>query len=199
MIAYLKGVVHKKAPNRLILDVHDVGYGLEISTQTYEELPEEGEEISLLVHHHITDNDQRLFGFLTENEKELFELLITVKGVGPKLGLTILSGMPAEEITGAIVQQDRSALSQITGIGKKTAERMILELKDKMSEMVDATYPGSSSSVGGNLKEEAISALESLGFKKREAEKAVLAAAKANDIGDNVQDLVKKALTQLNR
>lgn len=199
MIAYLKGVVYQKAPNRLILDVHDVGYGLEISTQTYEELPEEGEEISLLVHHHITDNDQRLFGFLTENEKELFELLITVKGVGPKLGLTILSGMPAEEITGAIVQQDRSALSQITGIGKKTAERMILELKDKMSEMVDATYSGSTSSVSGNLKEEAISALESLGFKKREAEKAVVSAARGNDVGENVQDLVKKALTQLNR
>ncbi len=199
MIAYLKGVVYLKAPNRLILDVNDVGYGLEISTQTYEELPEEGEEISLLVHHHITDNDQRLFGFLTENEKELFELLITVKGVGPKLGLTILSGMPAEEITGAIVQQDRSALSQITGIGKKTADRMILELKDKMSEMVDATYSASTSSVSGNLKEEAISALESLGFKKREAEKAVVAASKANNIGENVQDLVKKALTQLNR
>lgn len=198
MIAYLKGVVQQKSPNRLILDVHDVGYGLEISSQTYEELPEEGKEISLLVHHHITDNDQRLFGFLTKNEKELFELLITVKGVGPKLGLTILSGMPAQEITGAIVQQDRSALSQITGIGKKTAERMILELKDKMSEMVDATYCGNTA-VSGNLKEEAISALESLGFKKRESEKAVVAAARENDISDNVQELVKKALTQLNR
>lgn len=198
MIAYLKGVVQQKSPNRLVLDVHDVGYGLEISSQTYEELPEEGKEISLLIHHHITDNDQRLFGFLTKNEKELFELLITVKGVGPKLGLTILSGMPAQEITGAIVQQDRSALSQITGIGKKTAERMILELKDKMSEMVDATYSGSTA-VSGNLKEEAVSALESLGFKKRESEKAVVAAARENDISDNVQELVKKALTQLNR
>lgn len=200
MIAYLKGRVHQKSPNRLILDVHDVGYGLEISTQTFEQLPAEGEEVSLLVHHHITDNDQRLFGFLTENEKDLFELLITVKGVGPKLGLTILSGMPAEQITGAIVQKDKSALSQITGIGKKTAERMILELKDKMSEMVDATYPADSrTSVSGNLKEEAISALESLGFKKRDAEKAVVAAARDNDSEDNVQHLVKKALTKLNR
>jgi Holliday junction DNA helicase RuvA len=199
MIAYLKGTVHAKSPEQLIVDVHDVGYQLEISTQTFEELPAEGEEVKLLVYHHITDNDQRLFGFVNQNEKDLFELLITVKGVGPKLGLTILSGLPAEQITGAIVQKDKSALSQIKGIGKKTAERMILELKDKMSEMVDATYSPSSSSVAGNLKQEAVSALQSLGFKKRDSEEAVTLAAKGEDLDGNVQELVKKALSQLNK
>lgn len=198
MIAYLKGIIHSKSENQLILNVHDVGYQLEISTQTLETLPARGEEIELLVHHHITDNDQRLFGFLGQNEKDLFELLITVKGVGPKLGLTILSGLPAEEITGAIVQKDKGTLSQITGIGKKTAERMILELKDKVSEMVDATYTSGSSTVSGNLKEEAISALQSLGFKKRDAEKAVSMAANNGKTAENVQDLVKLALAQLN-
>lgn len=198
MIAYLKGIVHSKAENQLILDVHDVGYLLEISTQTLEELPAEGEEVELLVHHHITDNDQRLFGFLGQNEKDLFELLITVKGVGPKLGLTILSGLPAEEITGAIVQKDKGTLSQIKGIGKKTAERMILELKDKVSEMVDATYTSTSSAVSGDLKKEAISALQSLGFKKRDSEKAVGMAVKNGQSADNVQELVKQALAQLN-
>jgi len=199
MIAYLKGIIHSKSPEQIIVDVHDVGYQLEISTQTYEELPAEGEEMQLLVYHHITDNDQRLFGFSNQNEKDLFELLITVKGVGPKLGLTILSGLPAEEITGAIVQKDRAALSQITGIGKKTAERMILELKDKISEMVDVTYSKSSSGISGNLKEEAISALQSLGFRKRDSEEAVKMAAKDGNVDGNVQELVKKALSQLNK
>lgn len=119
MIAYLKGTVHSKSENQLILNVRDVGYQLEISTQSLQELPGPGEEVELLVHHHITDNDQRLFGFQAQNEKDLFELLITVKGVGPKLGLTILSGLPAQKITGAIVQKDKSTLSKIKGIGKK--------------------------------------------------------------------------------
>jgi Holliday junction DNA helicase RuvA len=198
MIAYLNGTVHTKSPEQLIVDVRDVGYQLEISSQTFEKLPAEGEEVELLVYHHVTDNDQRLFGFMDQNEKDLFELLITVKGVGPKLGLTILSGLPAEEITGAIVQKDKSALSQIKGIGKKTAERMILELKDKMSEMVDATYtPDATSTISGNVKEEAISALQSLGFKKRDAEESIKLAAKGASIDGNVQKLVKKALSQM--
>lgn len=200
MIAYLKGTVHAKSPEQLIVDVRDVGYQLEISNQTYAELPAEGEEVELLVYHHVTDNDQRLFGFANQNEKDLFELLITVKGVGPKLGLTILSGLPAEEITGAIVQKDKSALSQIKGIGKKTAERMILELKDKMSEMVDATYtPSTSSGIPGDIKDEAVSALQSLGFKKRDAEESIKLAAKDESIDGDVQKLVKKALSQMDR
>lgn len=199
MIAFLKGKVHSKSPGQLILDVRDVGYQLEISNQTFDDLPSEGEVLKLLVHHHITDNDQRLFGFLSKNEKDLFELLITVKGVGPKLGLTILSGLPAQEITGAIVQKDKTALSQIKGIGKKTAERMILELKDKMSEMVDATYSQNSSALSGNLKGEAVSALQSLGFRKRDSEQAVSTVANNSNDNDNVQDLVKRALSQLNK
>lgn len=200
MIAYLKGSIYAKTEEQLIVDVRDVGYALEISSQTLQNLPPEGEEVELLVYHHITDNDQRLFGFLDQNEKDLFELLITVKGVGPKLGLTILSGLPAQEITGAIVQKDKSALSQIKGIGKKTAERMILELKDKMSEMVDATYqPSSGSNIAGNVKDEAVSALQSLGFKKRDAEESVELAAQKGSIDGDVQKLVKKALSQMDK
>ncbi|HLR25045.1 MAG TPA: Holliday junction branch migration protein RuvA [Fodinibius sp.] len=198
MIAYLKGTIFSKAADQLILDVRDVGYQLEVSTQTLQQLPSENEEVELLVYHHITDNDQRLFGFITRNEKDLFELLITVKGVGPKLGLTILSGLPPQEITGAIVQNDKSALSQIKGIGKKTAGRMILELKDKVSEMVDATYAEQTTSASGSFKEEAVSALQSLGFKKRDAREAVKLAAANGQPANNVQDLVKKALSQLN-
>lgn len=197
MIAYLNGTLAKKSSDALIIDVHGVGYRVEISTLTYEDLPSEGTDIKLLIHHHITDNDQRLFGFFSSDEKELFELLNTVKGVGPKLGLTILSGLPAAQIIEAVLQDDKAALSQISGIGKKTAERMILELKDKIARIAPDTTT-STSAVGGNLKEEAVSALESLGFKKRDAEKAVVAAARENDV-DDVQKLVKKSLSQLKR
>ena len=200
MIAYLKGTVHDKSPEQVIVDVRDVGYLLEISNQTYDKLPAQDEEVELLVYHHVTDNDQRLFGFANQNEKDLFELLITVKGVGPKLGLTILSGLPAQQITGAIVQEDKSALSKIKGIGKKTAQRMILELKDKISEMVDATYsPDGTTSISSNVKEEAVSALQSLGFKKRDAEESIELAAKGEDFDGNVQQLVKKALSQMDK
>lgn len=198
MIAYLKGEISSKTTNQLILDVRDVGYQLEISDQTFNELPAEGKEVKLLVHHHITDSDQRLFGFISNQEKELFELLTTVKRVGPKLALTILSGMSPEKITGAIVQKDTTALSKISGIGKKTAERMILELKDKMPEMVDATYSSAASGIPGTLKDEAVSALQSLGFKKRDAEESVAVAARGEKENGNVQELVKKALSQLN-
>lgn len=197
MIAYLKGTLAQKSSDALIIDVQGVGYRVEISTLTFEELPKEGTEIKLLIHHHITDNDQRLFGFFSSDEKELFELLNTVKGVGPKLGLTILSGLPAAQIIEAVLQADKAALSQISGIGKKTAERMILELKDKIADISSASA-SSASTVSGNLKEEAVSALESLGFKKRDAEKAVGAASRENDVSD-VQELVKKSLTQLKR
>lgn len=199
MIAYLKGKLAEKTTDYLILDVNDIGYHVEISTLTYEELPKEGTDIKLLIHHHFTDNDQRLFGFFSSDEKELFELLITVKGVGPKLGLTILSGLPAVQIIEAVVQSDKAALTQITGIGKKTAERMLLELKDKMAEIsTSSSISGSGASASGSVKEEAISALESLGFKKRDSEKAVVAAARDNDV-DDVQALVKKSLKQLKR
>lgn len=199
MIAYLKGTLAKKAPEAIIVDVHDIGYEVEISSQTFEQLPPEGKDLKLLIHHHITDNDQRLFGFFSSDEKNLFELLNGVKGVGPKLGLKILSGLPATDIIQAIIQSDKTALSQISGIGKKTAERMILELKDKMGEIASTAATSSGASVSGNLKEEAISALESLGFRKRDAEKAVLAAARENETNGDVQMLIKTALTQLKR
>jgi len=197
MIAYLKGTLIKKSPEYLVIDVHDVGYHIEISTLTFEELPKEGKEIKLLIHHHFTDNDQRLFGFFSTDEKELFELLITVKGVGPKLGLTILSGLPASQIIEAVIQSDKTALTQITGIGKKTAERMILELKDKITEISgSADSATAEKTVSVSLKEEAVSALQSLGFKKRDAEKAVHSASRKNEV-DGVQELVKRSLTQL--
>lgn len=200
MIAYLHGSLALKSSHHIIIDVHNVGYEVEISTQTHDQLPKTGKDLKLLIYHHFTDNNQRLFGFFTKDEKQLFELLITVKGVGPKLGLTILSGLPAVQIIEAIVQGDKSALTQITGIGKKTAQRMLLELKDKMEEIaLHSVDSASGSSVPGNIRDEAVSALQSLGIKKQAAREAVQMAGKEITTDDGVEQLVKKALSRLNK
>lgn len=200
MIAYLHGILASKSTDHIIVDVNHVGYEVEISTQTYEQLPDTDNELKLLIYHHFTDNDQRLFGFFTKDEKRLFELLITVKGVGPKLGLTILSGLPAGQIIEAIVQGDNSALTQISGIGKKTAQRMLLELKDKMDSLsLDSVSTSNGAAISGGMKEEAVSALQSLGINKKAAQKAVQAAGTDLNKGDGVEQLVKKALSRINK
>lgn len=197
MIAFLNGILHSKNEEELILDVSGVGYRVEISTQTLQTLPDPGSELRVLIYHHITENDQRLFGFASAKEKNLFERLITVKGIGPKLGLTILSGMPAAGLMEAIVTQDTKALSRISGIGKKTAERMVLELKDKLFDESQPSVATGSMQERSRV-EEAISALEALGFRKKDAESAVVqisnSAPKAN-----VSDIVKKALAGMKR
>lgn len=197
MIAYLNGILNSKSGEQLIIDVGGVGYRVEISTQTFETLPEMGKELKILIYHHFTDSDQRLFGFATNKEKNLFERLITVKGIGPKLGLTILSGMPAANLMEAIVTQDTASLSGISGIGKKTAERMVLELKDKL---FDESQPSviSGSTETRSKREEAISALDALGFRKRDAEQIVNQISAQNN-NTSVSDIVKKALNQLKR
>lgn len=199
MIAYLEGKLSDKSDGIAVIDIGGIGYRLEISNQTLTNLPSTGTKIKLLVHHHFTENDQRLFGFWSQKEKNLFEKLITVKGIGPKSGLTILSGMPAPKLIEAIVQNDIAALSRIPGIGKKTAERMVLELKDKLFEGLDSVAVSESGDpASSNIREEAISALEALGFKKRDAEKAVM-KLKDSDKSEGVSSLVKKALVSLNR
>lgn len=197
MIAFLKGIVEEKKADAVLLDVQGVGYKVEISTQTSEQLSAAGSEVKLLIYHHITDSDQRLFGFFTSDEKALFEKLITVKGVGPKLGLTILSGLPAANLISAITQSDAATLSKVPGIGKKTAERIILELKEKLKEYATEMTGSLASSTDGGMMNEAVQALESLGFKKREAEQAVLKAMK--DENTDSAAVIRKALSLLNK
>lgn len=197
MIAFLKGILEHKTTSEAVLDVQGVGYRVEISANTYQNLPAEGETVRLLVHHHITDSDQRLFGFFSSQEQRLFEKLITVKGVGPKLGLTIMSGMQAPALAEAIIQQDQQALSRISGIGKKTAQRLILELKDKILDGVDTGSPAEGNGPPA-VREEAISALEALGFRKKDAESAVMDII-GQDKQIDVSGIVKKALAKMNK
>jgi holliday junction DNA helicase RuvA len=197
MIAYLKGTLESRKTGECIIDVNGVGYLVEISKQTLEALPKSGDEIKIHIYHHITENDQRLFGFSGQKEKNLFERLITVKGIGPKLALTILSGMPAPALIEAIVTQNTSVLSGISGIGKKTAERMVLELRDKL---FDESQPSiiSGDSVIRSRHDEAISALEALGFNKKEAVQMVNNIAVRNPEA-TVSGILKLALAQSKR
>lgn len=197
MISYLNGKLASKWENECVIDINGVGYGVEISNQTLGTLPAAGEPAKLLIYHHFTESEQRLFGFASQKEKNLFERLITVKGIGPKLGLTILSGMPAPSLMEAIVTQNTTALSGISGIGKKTAERMVLELKDKLfDESQPSVVSGRTDS--RNRHDEAISALEALGFSKRDSVQMVnQIAAKHSDA--SVSDIVKQALASRKR
>ncbi len=197
MIAYLNGTLATKKEQECIIDVSGVGYRVEISTQTLETLPDTGKEARLLVYHHFTESEQRLFGFASQKEKNLFERLITVKGIGPKLALTILSGMQASVLMEAIVMQDTSTLSGISGIGKKTAQRMVLELKDKLfDESQPSVVTGDDST--RSKREEAVSALEALGFSKRESGQMVNQIAGKNPKA-TVSEIVKQALAQSKR
>jgi len=197
MIAYLNGTLVTKKEQECILDVGGVGYRVEISTQTLETMPGNGSELKLLVYHHITENDQRLFGFATQKEKNLFERLITVKGIGPKLALTILSGMQAPALMEAIVTQDTNALSSISGIGKKTAQRMVLELKDKL---FDESQPSvvSGDTESRSKRDEAVSALEALGFSKRDSAQMVNQITGKSPKA-SVSEIVKQALVMSKR
>jgi len=197
MIAFLKGYIEEKNQDSILLDVQGVGYKVEISSQTQEQLSTAGEEIKILVYHHITENDQRLFGFFTADEKQLFEQLITVKGVGPKLGLTILSGLPAKNLIAAITGGDAVSLSRVPGIGKKTAERIIVELREKLKS-IDAPQISGNQGANSGVLEESIQALVALGFKPRQSEQAAMAVITKDGETDS-SVVIRKALGLLNK
>lgn len=197
MIYTLNGVLTSKQPTFIILDVNGVGYGVTVSAQTTAKLPEIGSTILLSIHHHITEIGQSLFGFFDLTEKSLFELLITVKGIGPKMGIAILSGMPAEQIKDTIAREDHNLLSKTPGIGKKTAERIILELKDKIQSINSSTQLAPDAAQFG-LAQDAVSALESLGYRPFDASKQVQTLLKSGKIFKNASDLVREALKSLN-
>jgi Holliday junction DNA helicase RuvA len=174
MIAHLRGTLLAKHPNQAIVETHGVGYEVTISVPTFSEMPAAGSEVALHIHTHVREDALSLYGFLRLAEKHLFEKLLTVSGIGPKLAITILSGMPADEMVTAIRGGDLARLTRIPGIGKKTAERMVLELRDKLPAATGAaeTSPAQASPV----EEDVVSALVNLGYQRATAEKALLAA-----------------------
>lgn len=178
MIAHLRGKLISRHPNQVIVETGGVGYDVTISVPAFSELPALGSEVALHVHTHVREDQIALYGFLRPEEKQLFEKLITVSGIGPKLAITILSGMPAEEMVNAIRANDVARLTKIPGIGRKTAERMVLELRDKLppSAGIDQVQVIPSLSA---TQEDVLSALMNLGYQKPVAEKAVERVAKS--------------------
>jgi holliday junction DNA helicase RuvA len=176
MIAHLRGKLLAKHPNQAIVDTGGVGYDVTISVPTFSDLPGIGGEVTLHIHTHVREDAIALYGFLRSAEKILFEKLITVSGIGPKLAITILSGMPADEMVNAIRGSDIARLTRIPGIGKKTAERMVLELRDKLPVQKHgeiAAVPALSS-----VDEDVLSALVNLGYQRSAAEKALCSVSR---------------------
>ena len=194
MIAHLRGRLLAKHPNQAIVETGGVGYDVVISVPTYSDLPGAGSEVALHIHTHVREDQIALYGFLHPAEKQLFEKLITVSGIGPKLAITILSGMAADAMTAAIRGNDIARLTKIPGIGKKTAERMVLELRDKLP--VPTTGSAPAIPMLSAVEEDVLSALVNLGYQRAAAEKALAAASKGSQSFDVIFRESLAALTR---
>ncbi len=196
MIGQLQGRLLDKSPTRVLLDVSGVGYEVMIPLSTFEQLGSVGENATLLTHLHVREDALQLFGFATPNEKHLFQILLTVNGVGPKLAQGILSGCSVETFCKHVAQNATAALTKIPGIGKKTAERLVMELRDRITHLDLSQEKKSAPSGPAALAEEALLALVTLGYPRNDAEKAIRQALAEN--GElAVEELIKLALRNM--
>ncbi len=192
MIASLKGTVQSKRPEGVIVDVQGVGYHVCIPLGSLGDIPEHGEPVFFYTYTHVREDALQLFGFLSEEERRIFTTLLGINGIGPKLGLAVLSGMPVPKLIEAINNEDVSLLSTIPGLGKKTSARLVLELKGKLPS---PDSRGELSSQSRSIAEDAISALVNLGYKKPLAEKAVERSVKSG--AAVIEDVIREALKYL--
>ena len=199
MIARLSGRLAHKSVEHLIIYVGGVGYEVHVPLSTFYAIPEEGEELELLIYTHVKEDILKLFGFLTASEKDLFKKLIGVSGVGPKLALNILSGIESSDLARAIKKGDIARLNNIPGVGKKTAERLILELRDKIKlDDLSTGKDATTSPPSGGVFDDALSALTNLGYKNGDVEKTLDTIAQNDDsAGWTVEKLLKEALKMM--
>ncbi len=192
MLDYIRGRVINKSPTRLILEVAGIGYLLHIPLSTFEKIPKHG-EVTILTQLFIREDQIKVFGFATGEERDLFQLLLSVNGIGPTTAITILSGSTVDDIKRAVINEDAKALEKIKGVGKKTAERIILELKETIKEITTSISTGMDVQQKAFVSD-AVMALISLGYGRSIAEKAVSDAAKKLQTIDNIEVLVREAL-----
>ncbi len=197
MIAFLEGTLAEALPTQIVVNVQGVGYQVLVPVSSFERLPQPGAPVKILTHLAVREDAHVLYGFLTESERDLFRLLLHhVSGVGPKIALAVLSGLPTEMFKAAVVAGDISAISRINGIGKKTAERIVLELKDKVG--IAAEWEASSAKNAPNEADsrlhDAVLALISLGYKQVEAHKAVRRVLDLSESTPTAEDLIRQAL-----
>ena len=197
MIAHLKGKLTHKSPVEIIIDVNGVGYLIFVPLSTFYALPELGSEVSLGIHTHMREEALKLFGFYTTDEKKIFEKLITVNKVGPKLALTILSGMPPADLLSTIDSNDIAKLSTIPGIGRKTAERLILEMRDKLDGLSLELAVKKEPLPQNGLFDDALSALVNLGYKKSQAEQTLKKVYGEEGEKSSIENLIKESLNLL--
>lgn len=196
MIAFLRGRLLSKSPNRAIVECAGVGYDATISVATFTSLPAEGAEARLHIYTHVREDQIALFGFAEPQEKRLFEKLVTITGIGPKLAITVLSGIDTDRLVTAIRGGDHATLTRIPGIGKKTAERVVLELKDKLEEM--AVAPSAASARYGPAGDDALSALVNLGYARAIAQRAIESAiSKDPAVAEDFEGLFRAAMATI--
>jgi len=198
MIAHLKGQLTYKSPEHTIVDVNGVGYLVFTPLSTYYALPSIGQTVSLKIHTRVREDEFKLFGFLTEEEQTIFQKLITINKVGPRLALGILSGMSPKDLLSAVMNNDYAKLSTIPGVGKKTAERLTMEMKDKLADMtleMDRSTDYIPTKQG--FYDDALSALLNLGYKKPEAEKALKTIYSQNGKDAGLEEIIKESLNIL--
>jgi Holliday junction DNA helicase RuvA len=199
VIAYLRGRISEKQPNRVIVDVNGVGYDVSVPLSTFYQLAEPGSNVALRIHTHVREDALALYGFATPLEQDLFERLIGVSGIGPRLALAVLSGIEPADLMRAIERGDVARLTSIPGVGKKTSERIVLELKDRLpAARPNAAADGAAATESASLRDDVLSALLNLGYHRPLAEKAVTSALRmAPD--DSFERILKQALRELAR
>jgi Holliday junction DNA helicase RuvA len=199
MYEYISGKLTEKRATEAVVDVLGIGFALKISLSTFEKLPEIGETVSLKTYLHVREDLLQLFGFIDEEERTIFNGLISISGVGPKLAQTILSGLTPKKLVSAVRSKDERALSSITGVGKKTAQRLIVELKDKFEKLI---YPGVETEqespvvILNDIEQEALMALLSLGYNRFSAEKSINKIKQSEKVL-TVEEYIKKALQHI--
>lgn len=197
MIAHLKGQLTYKSPEYTIVDVNGVGYQVFTPLSTYYALPSSGQTVSLRIYTRVREDELKLFGFFTEEEQTIFQKLITINKVGPRLALGILSGMSPADLLSAVMNNDAARLSTIPGVGKKTAERLTMEMKDKLADLALTAEHQDNAAPKQGFYDDALSALCNLGYKKPEAEKALKTIYNQNGKEASLEKLIKESLNIL--
>jgi Holliday junction DNA helicase RuvA len=199
MIAFLRGRILDKQPNQLIVDVQGVGYLVHVPLSTFYDAGDVGAEAALRIHTHVREEVLQLFGFLTVLEQQLFERLINIGGIGPKLAISVLSGIEPRDLVAAVQRGDLARLTGIPGVGRKTAERIVLELKDRLAQIATPHEGGPEPvATGERLRDDLLSALQNLGYHRPLAEKAIEASRSSTD-APSFEQALKAALRELMR
>lgn len=200
MIGKIRGIILEKQPPQLLVDVHGIGYEIEAPMSTFYQLPDVGNEVNLFTHFVVREDAQLLYGFYTQDERHLFRTLLKVNGVGPRMALTILSSTTAEQFVQCVLNNDTASLVRLPGIGKKTAERLVIEMRDKLADWCKTPSANGvpvmakEQTVRHPILQDAISALVALGYKPQEANRTV---TKIDDGKASSEDLIRRALQEI--